>query len=509
MSCQATLGVRTFGLTAAFLLWAPAAWADCAPGAAKTATTMAKTAKAAYDAGDYGKAMHLYSVAYGTCARGDWVLCAGRAAHVAGQLDKAIEYYAVYATAADREPALVTKSETYLAQAREARADELATMAQRAALSGDHAMAAATWANATKLQPARVDLWLQAGIEAQAADRREDAVNALRMYMSRAPLEALERSSARERLRQLGVYVTLFGNPESAELHGGKPDPATRGTTQVEVSVNPTAGTPAQVRFRVGRFQVDTETGTVTDEQAGLVWQRDVAAVGVRSFDDARGFCEHLHSGGQGWRLPSLVELRGLVDTTQTAARIDPKAFPDTPTQGFWTTTPAAGELGAFWRVNFASGGAGQVRSTELQRLRCVRVNAAQTVDKVAVNKRYQVDTTVGTVYDAKTRLTWQRNGLAGGQRSWIEAGAYCAGLELSGRGWRVPSLDELKSIVDDDRLNPAIDVAAFPDTPTQGFWTSTPYRLPISDAWFVDFRDGSGSVFRSVEAQLRVRCVR
>jgi hypothetical protein len=469
---------------------------------------MAKTAKSAYDVGDYAKAAHLYFVAYGTCPRGDWLYSAGRSAHVAGNLDKAIEHYSAYLTADDREPALAEKAKTYLTAVRESRADELAVVAQKAAAVGDHAVAAATWSAICKLQPARAEFWFKAGVEAQAAGLRADAVLALRMYMDRAPLDALERTSARDRLRQLGIYVALSGNPESADAALARQDAASQGQTSVQVEMDPNAA--PKVRFQSGRFFVDTEAGTVTDESAGVVWQRDVAAIGARSFDEARGFCERLHGGGQGWRLPSFVELRGLVDTTQAPARIDGKAFPNTPAAAFWSTTPAPGsDMGAFWRVNFASGGPGQARSSEMLRLRCVRIHTARSTTNVTGNRRFQVEAKAGTVYDAKTRLTWQRDGVVGGQRNWLEAGAYCASLDLAGRGWRVPSLDEIKSIVDDDKLNPAIDHEVFPDTPANGYWTSTPYRYPISDAWFVDFRDGSGSVFRSVDAQLRVRCVR
>ena len=42
----------------------------------------------------------------------------------------------------------------------------------------------------------------------------------------------------------------------------------------------------------------------------------------------------------------------------------------------------------------------------------------------------------------------------------------YCASLALDGRGWRLPSRDELMSITDAVRRNPAIHPRFFPGTP-------------------------------------------
>jgi hypothetical protein len=83
------------------------------------------------------------------------------------------------------------------------------------------------------------------------------------------------------------------------------------------------------------------------------------------------------------------------------------------------------------------------------------------------------------------------------------EAKAYCASLSLGGvSGWRLPAVMELRTIVDLTRTSPSIDVAAFPGTPSEHFWTSSPY------AWDVDFVDGY-SYSLDVGFHYRVRCVR
>src|ERR1700683_1138102 len=62
-----------------------------------------------------------------------------------------------------------------------------------------------------------------------------------------------------------------------------------------------------------------------------------------------------------------------------------------------------------------------------------------------------------GTVYDTKTRLTWQQ-GVSSTVHTWAGGASYCTGNVggLPGTGWRVPSLTELQTIVDDSRSSPA-----------------------------------------------------
>ncbi|HXN31758.1 MAG TPA: DUF1566 domain-containing protein [Polyangiaceae bacterium] len=119
-----------------------------------------------------------------------------------------------------------------------------------------------------------------------------------------------------------------------------------------------------------------------------------------------------------------------------------------------------------------------------------------------------------GTVVDGMTRLTWQQvvttsGGDDGAGRStWANAKSYCASL---GGGYRLPTAKELFTIVDFSKTNPSIDtsVSAFPDTPSDTFWTATPLTgSPRTMAWFINFYDGyAGNV--DMTQPNRVRCVR
>jgi sugar lactone lactonase YvrE len=123
--------------------------------------------------------------------------------------------------------------------------------------------------------------------------------------------------------------------------------------------------------------------------------------------------------------------------------------------------------------------------------------------DPTPSTKRY-TDNGDGTVTDSSTGLTWMR--CAVGQ-SWT--GSTCSGTAttltlknvsaspFAGRtDWRLPNIRELQTIVDRFRVNPAIDTAAFPNTPITEFWssTATPESLYLDpgNAWSVTSYHGT-----------------
>jgi hypothetical protein len=115
-----------------------------------------------------------------------------------------------------------------------------------------------------------------------------------------------------------------------------------------------------------------------------------------------------------------------------------------------------------------------------------------------------------GTVYDTKTKLTWQQAPSVSAY-TFPDARSYCSSLSLSGKGWRIPTLHELLTIVDYSIAapGPAIDPAAFPNTPADIFW----YALGAGgggEVRGVDFTSGSTVNYGSTTTpQEFVRCVR
>ena len=113
-----------------------------------------------------------------------------------------------------------------------------------------------------------------------------------------------------------------------------------------------------------------------------------------------------------------------------------------------------------------------------------------------------------GTVYDTKTRLTWQQT-VVPTSYVFTDATNYCAslGASLGGAGWRVPTIKELQTIVDYAQTSgPWIDRTAFPSTPIHYFWSSTA-QVSTTAHWVLDF--GIGDItLPGMSMSNNVRCV-
>jgi hypothetical protein len=242
---------------------------------------------------------------------------------------------------------------------------------------------------------------------------------------------------------------------------------------------------------------------SVLDRVTCLEWQRAVPS-GTYTQAGAIAYCQQLVlDGHDDWRLPARIELVTLVDYTRTNPSIDSAAFPGTPNARFWSSTAMQRTAGMSWRVSFADGVTTWEPATSMWHARCVRsLGAAPLV------QRYTIGTGAagGTVFDAATQLTWTRT--TASERNWPDAVSFCTGL---GAGWRLPSMTEIQSLVDDARSYPAIDTTAFPGTLPRGYWTSSPWaEAPTTYAWRADFYDGITNNGAPITTWLdMVRCVR
>ena len=113
-----------------------------------------------------------------------------------------------------------------------------------------------------------------------------------------------------------------------------------------------------------------------------------------------------------------------------------------------------------------------------------------------------------GTVTDNVTTLVWQRQD-DGQTRTGDEANGYCGSLTLGGTtGWRLPTVQELVSLVDYGRSAPAIDKAIFPGTHPFDYWTSTSLANNSSYRPSVSFEYGYVGNHLKLSSYF-VRCVR
>ena len=110
-------------------------------------------------------------------------------------------------------------------------------------------------------------------------------------------------------------------------------------------------------------------------------------------------------------------------------------------------------------------------------------------------------------VKDTVSKLEWQDNAI-GSTTTWQGAIDRCESLTLDGHSdWRLPNINELKSIIDRSKSNPAI-VQGFKNTSSNDYWSSTTNGNYKSSAWIVYF--GNGYVdYDGKDGNDYVRCVR
>ena len=256
-------------------------------------------------------------------------------------------------------------------------------------------------------------------------------------------------------------------------------------------------GQDASYMINLPDFDVGTEI--VHDRLTGLDWQRVIAP---ESYDwwDAREHCFDLDLGGHAdWRLPSRIEFVTIVDLDGGYPTIDLEVFPDNSSDFFWSASPVP-FLNLAYGIRFEMGYIYDHDPYTASRVRCVRGAYA------ASEPRFDIEDE--TVSDAGTELMWQR-GVFDDVMSWLDSLTACEALELAGHeDWRLPSLKELQTIVDERRVDPSIDFVAFPNTPIEGFWASTPVRIDPATAWSTSFTDGYSIIYATDELH-QVRCVR
>src|SRR3989339_1091426 len=119
----------------------------------------------------------------------------------------------------------------------------------------------------------------------------------------------------------------------------------------------------------------DNLNGTVTDNGTGLIWQQEDDNT-TRTWEAAISYCEGLSLAGEtDWRLPNMKELESIIDDSRNNPAIDIKAFPNTNSSNYWSsTTPKASYTFYAWVVNFYSGSVsyyGNVKTNGMY-VRCV-----------------------------------------------------------------------------------------------------------------------------------------
>ena len=107
---------------------------------------------------------------------------------------------------------------------------------------------------------------------------------------------------------------------------------------------------------------------------------------------------------------------------------------------------------------------------------------------------RFIVLTNLGSaaVLDRETGLVWERSPSTTTGATWFGQSFHCIDLNTGGRtGWRLPTIQELLSLVDRSQSNPALPSGHPFNVQSSNYWASTTPGNADS-AWVVAFSSGS-----------------
>jgi hypothetical protein len=99
-------------------------------------------------------------------------------------------------------------------------------------------------------------------------------------------------------------------------------------------------------------------------------------------------------------------------------------------------------------------------------------------------------------VLDKETGLVWERSPSPTNNFLWDSARFHCLGRTTgSHKGWRLPSIHELQSLIDPARTGPALPAGhpfVLPQPIVNVHWTATTNAGTNTQTWFVNVDNGS-----------------
>jgi hypothetical protein len=213
------------------------------------------------------------------------------------------------------------------------------------------------------------------------------------------------------------------------------------------------------------------------------------------------------YGGNNDWRLPTIKEL-GSIDNysiSYPGPTINTTYFPNAVSSFHWASTTYANYTQNAWGVYFYYGYATHSSKSNSYYVRAVRggqsgsfdVVDSESMDNASIATGSYTDNGDGTVTDTSTGLRWQQAGSSTNTQTWEQALAYCEGLNLGGyTDWRLPTIKELRSLVDYSRYGPAINKTYFPNAVSFFCWVSTTNAYNGFSAWGVNFNLGYDYIY-------------
>lgn len=302
-------------------------------------------------------------------------------------------------------------------------------------------------------------------------------------------------------------------------------------------AVTPCPNSGQDGAFRTGlnwpepRFALDG-VGLVTDLLTGLIWTRNAnPAEFPLTWPEALDFVRTLnmdrHLGFDDWRMPNRRELRSLLDWQHTRPPLPADHPFENLFQGwYWTSTTAAIQPAYAWYVHLQGARMFYGRKAD-QYFMVWPVRGAgsgvlpRTGQSQCFNAKGQEIPCAGSgqdgefqlgvpwpdprfedrgesVLDRLTSLIWRKDtDLTGGMAAW--QGALHAVSTLNeqdpNHDWRLPTINELESLVDCSRHTPALPLGHPFINTREGYWSSTTSTFEPSWSWVLYMHKGAVGV--------------
>jgi hypothetical protein len=321
----------------------------------------------------------------------------------------------------------------------------------------------------------------------------------------------------------------------------------------------------------------DNGDQTITDNLTGLVWTKDAGTPtvgactgGTMTWQSALDYVACLNTsnylGHNDWRLPNVNELESLINRGQvdSVAWLNTQGFTNTASH-YWSSTSYDYGPDSAWGVSFASGYVPTYNKPYYVHARCVRggqsgsfeisvISLPQTgqikcydtegVEISCASTGQDGDIRAGVswpnprftnsdgttpisgdlILDKLTGLEWTKDAgtptvgsCTGGLMVWQSALDYVACLNTSNylghNDWRLPNVNELKSLINRGQENSAawLNSQGFTNNTASDYWSSTTNAYAPDDAWSVYFYHGGLNYYNKGinYGSVYVQCVR
>ena len=268
-------------------------------------------------------------------------------------------------------------------------------------------------------------------------------------------------------------------------------------------NVIPCSGTGQDGDYQAGIVRAltrDNVTNIVTDNSTCLQWA-DFDNDLTYNWNEAENYCKSLNIGGNNWRMPTIEELRTIINYDNgTFPYVFNKFLSFNNNATYWSSRSYAKDRSKAWALILGLGHQTQLDKTSQAKVRCVSGTGF-------LRHMFARDNKTGIVTDYANKLMWQDNETI--TASMHDAIKYCESLQLGGyTDWRLPNFLELYTLADANLSDYALNSIFQSRGNKSQFWSSTIVSYNHSFGWDVNFLfPGDDWDFRSDEDS--VRCVR